>query len=436
MPVKYLLLILAITSLLQVTASASADSLENVVFKTLASHPEVRAEINRKYASEQSLRQAEAGYYPSVDLLAAVGEENSKNRYTRAIGETDYVGLTRNEESFIVTQNLFQGFGTSSNVKKNTAKVAAASHRLHELTEQTALRVAEVYLGVLRQQELVNISEKSLQLHTELFGKVRSRSESGVGRKADIDQAMGRVALARANLIADRANLQSAFSRYQRVVGEFPRDLIRPPAKSSELPEDLGQAVKLAIENNPLMKAAQAELDAAHAQRKEAQSPYYPSLDLVFEQSRGENLDGLEGVEKDYSLMLKMRYNLFNGGYDIARAEEAGFKVNETKDNFDNVRREVIEVISLAWHSYQSVNEQIPYLEQHVNSAKNTRAAYTDQFKIGQRTLLDFLDSENELYQAQRSQISADYERQISVYRILANLGKFVDELQLGKAKN
>ena len=417
-------------SLLQLAWAVRAENLQNAVFKAIASYPQVRAEISRKSAQEQALRQAEAGYYPSVDLLAGVGNENSDNRFTRAIGATDYVNLTRREESFVVTQNLFKGFGTSNDIKRNLAKVLAANNRLHDITEQTALRVAEVYIDVLRQQELVAISERSLKIHLDLFNKVQSRGRSGVGRKADIDQAMGRVALARANLISDQANLQSAESKYQRVVGQMPVNLLNPPDESSSLPKDLEQVLQKTLAANPLIKAAQAEIDAAHAQRQVAKSPYYPSLDLVFEQSHGENLDGIEGVEKDYSLMLKMRYNLFNGGYDVARVNEAGFRLNESKEELDNVRRQVVETGRLAWNAYQSINQQLPYLQQHVKAAESTRAAYADQFKIGQRTLLDLLDSENELYLAQRKSINAKYERQISVYRIFANMGGFVEKLQ------
>ena len=199
------------------------------------------------------------------------------------------------------------------------------------------------------------------------------------------------------------------------------------------MPKDLDQVLQKTRESNPLLKAAQAEIDAAHAQRQAARSPYYPSLDLVFEQSHGENLDGIEGVEKDYSLMLRMRYNLFNGGYDSARVNEAGYRVNESKEELDNVRRQVIETARLSWNAFQSIDQQIPYLKQHVSAAQNTRGAYADQFKIGQRTLLDLLDSENELYQAQRKSISAKYDRQVSVYRILANMGELVEQLQAGK---
>lgn len=434
MSTKHLLISTILVGYLQFSGAVLAESLDNVVFKTIASNPEIRAEINRKFAREQVKRQAEAGYYPSVDLQAGVGNQNSKNRYTTALGETDYVDLTRNEEAFIVTQNLFQGFDTDSDVKKTTAKVTASNHRLHELTEQTALRVAEVYLDVLRNQELLGTSEKMLKVNLELYDKVRSRSQSGVGRTADIDQAMSRVALARANVIADQANLQNAYSRYQRVVGDMPKDLIRPRGLHDKIQSDLEQLLKSTVENNPLLKSAQAELEAAHAQREQTKSPYYPSFDLVFEQRRGENLDGVEGVEQDYSLMLQMRYNLFNGGYDSAREKEATYMVGESQDNLEVVRRQVTEVVRLAWNAYASLADQLPYLEQHVSSAQKTRAAYADQFKIGQRTLLDLLNSENELYQAQRSRVTADYDRQISGYRILANMGKFVDQLQFRKA--
>jgi adhesin transport system outer membrane protein len=430
MPMKKMAMSFVLLTGFITSGPATAESLESVIFKTLASHPEMIAQLNRKSATEQALRQSQSGYYPTVDLLAGVGNENSKNRFTKAAGETDYVDLTRSEEAFIVTQNLFEGFGTQSNVDKNTANVRAADHRLHNLTEQTALRVAEVYLQVLQQQELVRISEATLNLHLQLFDKVKSRSSSGVGRKSDIDQATGRVARARANLISDQANLQNAYSSYMRVVGEMPIDLLKPQDKEQKLPADLEQAIKLALENNPSLKAVQSDLDAAHARRDEAKSPYYPTLDLVFEQSRGENLDGIEGVEKDYSLMLKMRYNIFNGGYDSARVTEAGYKVNEVRENLEDTKRQVVESMRLTWNTYAAVRQQLPYLEQHVTATFNSRAAYSDQFKIGARTLLDLLDSENELYQAQRARISAEYNRRLGVYRILANIGIFVEELR------
>jgi adhesin transport system outer membrane protein len=416
--------------------TAFSESLEKVVFQTLASNPDLLAELQNRNAVEQQVQQAKSGYYPSVDLMAGIGNENSKNRYTRAItGTDDYVDLTRSEEALVVTQNLFNGYGTSSDVERYSSRLKATNHRLHDESEKTALRVAEVYLAVLRNTELVNISNRNLAVHNTIYNKVKARSRSGVGRKSDLDQVSGRLALARANLIADQANLRNAQTNYMQVVGKLPSDLVRPADKQQALPGDMEQAVKLAVQNNPVLKAAGAEVDAAIAQRDGSRSGYYPKFDLVFEQSRNENVDGVEEVEKDYSVMLKMKYNLFNGGFDKSRSQEAAYRLNESKNDLDSTRRQVIESMKLAWNSYQSILEQIPYLQQHVDASSRTRRAYNRQFSIGQRTLLDLLDSENELYQAKRKMIIASYEKQISGYRVLTTMGKFIDVLEPAQKK-
>lgn len=417
-------------SVVTFSTTVQAESLESAVFRTIATHPEIKAQINRRTAKQHELRQAEAGYYPSVDLMAAAGKENSKNRFTAAAGYTDYVDLTRTEEAFVVTYNLFNGFSTTSSVDSVSANVSAAGHRLHNITEQIALQVADVYLRVLQYQQLVDLSQETLTEHERLFTKVKSRSRSGVGRRSDISQAMGRVDKARANLIADQTSLQNAISNYLRVTGSRPSDLSLPDSGQQELPANMQEAINLAEKNNPLIRAVQSDVQGANALRRESKSGYYPRVDLVFEQSRGENLDGIEGVEKDYSLMLKMRYNLFNGGYDTARSRQAVSLYQASQDNLDDIRRRVTETTQLAWNSYQSIVRQIPYLDSYVKSIQRTRTAYSDQFKIGKRSLLDLLDSENELYQARRSRIIAKYDRVYSGYRILANMGRFVDLLE------
>lgn len=424
-----IIFILLLGQLLAIT-SALSEPLEKVVFKTLGSNPELLSELQNRNAVEQQLRQVKSGYYPTVDLLAAIGKESSKNRLTRILsGTEDYVDLTRTEEAIVVTQNLFNGFGTSNEVERYSSTLKATNHRLHNESEKTALLVAEVYLAVLRNTELVEISEKNLAVHNEIYDKVEARNRSGVGRKSDLDQVAGRVALARTNLVIDQSNLRNAQTNYMKVVGSMPSDLVRPGDKEEVLPDDLEQAVKLAIENNPVLKAAQEEVQAAMAQRDSSRSGYYPKFDLVFEQSRDENIDGVETVEKDYSVMLKMRYNLFNGGYDVARSKEAAYRLTKSKNELESSLRQVIESMRLAWNSYESIIEQIPYLSEHVNSSVKTQKAYESQFRAGRRTLLDLLDSENELYQARRTMILANYAKQLSSYRILATMGRFIDEL-------
>ena len=408
---------------------ARAENLETVVLKALASHPEIKAEINRKLAREQELKQAEAGLYPTIDLEAAVGYENSKNRFTESIGESGFVDKTRTEQAFVITYNLFSGYEITGNVDRQDARVRSVDHRLHELTEQTALDVARIYLRVLRNRELVKLSEQTLAVYLNLFDKVKSRSESGIGKKSEISQAQGRVARANANLVNDRAELLNAEVTFLRVTGQRPQEMVRPKDLASGLPADLNMALEAAMKTNPLIRSALAEVEAANASKRIASSGKYPQLDLVFEQSRGENLDGLDDVEEDYSLMLKLRYNLFKGGFDAARSELAAAEYGQVTEELNDLRRRISESIRLGWNALEAVRMQIPYLKQHVDSISESRTAYDDQFRIGQRSLLDLLDSENELYLARRALIGAEFDQLIGAYRILADMGRFVDAL-------
>ena len=90
----------------------------------------------------------------------------------------------------------------------------------------------------------------------------------------------------------------------------------------------------------------------------------------------------------------------------------------------------------LACNAYDSVKMQMPYLSQHVKSITQTRSSYSNQFRIGKRSLLDLLDSENELYQANRALISAKHDQIFGVYKILATMGIFVDQFEAGINKN
>ena len=136
-----------------------------------------------------------------------------------------------------------------------------------------------------------------------------------------------------------------------------------------------------------------------------------------------EDLDGLEGENEGYSLMLQLKYNLFNGGGDSAKSKQAAFLVNESKARQDLQQRVAIEELNTAWTTYKAVRNQLIYLKQHVDASVQTQEAYDKQFNLGRRTLLDLLDARNELFQANRAYFSAQHDSMYQQYRILAAMG-------------
>lgn len=407
-----------------------ATTLQEAVQEALNANPEVVASMYLQKAKQEELQQAKSGNHPTVDLNLGVGSESSENTVTKSVGEEDYLTLTRKEAAIVLRQNLFSGYSTTSDVKSASAQADSAGHNVSSVAQNTALNAIDAYLSVLRNTELHELSKQNLAAHEKIFEQIKSRSDSGVGRGADLDQTVGRLALANSNVIADESNLQDSRLNYQRVVGQIPgNNLISPTTADSGLPKSSGEAEDIAKTNHPALKSAESDIKSILAEQQGTRSANYPTVDLVLAGGWNENLDGVEDDNNDYSAMLQLRYNIYSGGRDSARTKQSAHLLSQSKEIRSQVRRQVMESLHMSWNAYQSIDKQQVYLKQHLDASVKTREAYRKQFTIGQRSLLDLLDTENELFSANRSMVIAKYDRLMSQYRVLSGMGKLVQEL-------
>lgn len=410
--------------------SASAVSLQDAVKATIESNPDVRQAANRRLAIDQEIEQAVGGYLPDIDVDAGIGWEQSHNATTHAQGDHD-VQKTRRELGIRLRQMLFDGFLTTGEVERHMARAESAAYLVQSAAEESAQRAVEAYLNVLRRQQLVKLAEDNLAAHQKVHDQIKLRADRGVGRKADLSQIQGRLALAESNLISEQNNLRDAETTYLRVVGVLPEDLQSAENVADKLPPSVDEATQMAVDNHPTLKSADADIVAREKQHDVAKSPFYPRFDLEYSSRADKDLDGQPGINNEDQVMLRVRYNLFNGGSDVARRAETAHLINEAKDIRDRTQRQVVESLRLSWTSYQAADSVLAYRRQHVESALQTKDAYGKQFNIGQRTLLDLLDTENELFEAQRAYTNADYDRLNAEYRILAGMGALTKDLDV-----
>ncbi|EGF33127.1 type I secretion outer membrane protein, TolC family [Oxalobacteraceae bacterium IMCC9480] len=410
------------------TGPVSGQSLKAAVEQTLQSNPDVLADANRRLSTDEALKAARGGFLPKVDLGIGTGREWSDNVTTRFAGGTSL--LTRNEASLTLNQMLLDGGQVQSEVDRNQARVASSASKLSGTSEQTALRAIEAYLEVLRNRDLVVLTTANADVHLRTFDQIKIRSDSGVGRKADLEQIGARQGLAKANLTSSEANLRDAEINFLRVVGSAPVNLSKvdgPPA--SLIPASLEAALTTAIDNHPTLKSARADFDAANAQIAGAKAPMSPRLDLQLGATVNSNIDGVPGRNDSRFAMLRLRWNLFNGGSDTARLNETVALSGEAREIMNRTYRQVDQSTRLSWNALTSAQIRMPSLRQHAESSALTRDAYTKQFSIGQRTLLDMLDSENETYTAASNYVNGQYLEVFAKYRVLADMGQLLNAL-------
>ncbi|WP_432463778.1 TolC family outer membrane protein [Agarivorans sp. QJM3NY_33] len=410
---------------------ASAQSLEQAVAKALTEHPQLQSSFNQFKASGEQYQGAKGGFYPKVDLNAGAGWGQ---RETNASG-TNSANPT--ELGISIRQLLFSGFATTGEVSRTENEARADQWLLYNDAENIALQVVNVYLEVLKQQQLLTLAENNLQTHLAIQGDIKKRTDAGLGSSADLTQINGRVARANTNALSAQNNLLDAQSQFLRMVNSLPQDLVMPAADMNLLPPDLDSAVDAALKVHPALKSAQYDVAAANAQNTVAKSRNYPEIALELDGDWNRNQNGLAHT-KDYELaaMLRLRYNLFNGGSDSAAIRQSAYQVNRAKSMNEDALRQVTEGTRLAWNAWDVLVRQKSFLQRHVDASYQTVSAYKKQFNLGKRSLLDVLNTENELFEAQNEFIAADIDELRAKYRLLNATGQLLEGLRVDRPED
>ncbi|WP_422419842.1 TolC family outer membrane protein [Pseudomonas sp. GZD-222] len=418
-------------------ANAQAMSITEAVQSAVDQHPEINASRNNRLSADEDVNVAKGGWYPRVDLVAGYGRQKSDNtntRFTNPDGTSNHNKETLNytQSDLRLRQMLFDGFNTPNEVARTEAVVNSRAYYTQATAQSIALRAIEVYLEVLKRRELVTLATNNLQAHLRVNDQIGLRSERGVGSTADLDQSTARRALAENNLYTAEVDLADAEANFYSVIGRVPDELETPVTIKGEMPASLLDARQDMLEHNPYLKSAQADVQAAEQQYEVAKSPFYPRLDAVLATGANNNTAGQVGHDNnDWQAGVELSYNLFRGGSDKARLQSDAHKINQAMDIRNNALRTLNEDLALSWNAMTNARKQTPTAREYADTTTRVRAAYQDQFGLGQRTLLDLLDSENELYNANRRYTEVRYIEEFSMYRVLSNMGELLNKQRI-----
>lgn len=428
------ILALLLSTVFPVLAQAAAQegapaTLKEVAQQAVLSSPEVTSKWHNLKAAEEEVGVARGGFFPRVDLTAGSGRESLKQ--PPADQTNDY---TRTNYGLSLNQMLFDGFATSSEVKRLDKARLVRYYELLDASENIALEAAKAYLDVLRYRFLVNLAEDNYVQHKATHEQLIRRTQSGVGRRVDLEQAGSRLALAEINLTTETANLHDVTARYQRLVNAQPPSSVIPPAQlSNGLPASQKAAQETLYKKNPALLAAIENIEAAQRDMEVRRAAYSPKLDFRARTDHINNYLGVDGNRVQNVAELVVNWNLFNGGSDRAREKQYAERKNIALDLREKACRDTRQTLSIAYNDVLRLKEQANYLATQVSLLEKTRDAYRDQFNVGQRTLLDLLDTENELLSARRNAVNADTDLSLAYLRTYAGMGTLLEYLGLQK---
>lgn len=414
---------------LAVSASfqSQAITLKEAAQEAVLRNPEVAAKWHAYKEATETIGTAKGRYLPKVDLNAGIFRENKND--PAPVNHRDF---TSRGVELTLNQILFDGFATRSDVKRLNYAQRVRYFELLETSEATALEAMRAYNDVLRYRALHQLAQQNYVRHRAVFEQIQRKVKAGAGRGVDQEQAGGRLALAESNLLTEASNLHDVSARYQRIVGTLPpADISALNILKDGVPAKSGDALRKAYAENPQLAAANENIVSSLADVDVRRARYYPRVDLQASQSWGRDTDGVKGDYDDRKIGLALNYNLYNGGSDKAAERQYVERVNVSKDLRDKVCRDIRQTLTIAHNDIARLEEQVRYLEQHQLSTQKARDAYRKQFDIGQRTLLDLLDTENELFEARRALLNAQHDQTLSYGRTQASMGNLLASIGL-----
>jgi len=410
------------------SVNVQAIEIEDYVTEVIQTHPLLLQRVHNYRQMVQDEKIAAAGWRPSLDLTATIGNYNTNTPITN-LEDKEY---NSHNAELTLTQNIYAGHDTENSIKQARARMKSEIQRIYDDADNIALEAIGLYMSVLKEGGLTELAKRNVDSHEYILRKIREYSESGIGRKSDEKQTMSRWAQARSGLIAQQNNLQDALSKLHFYLGRYVHfeDLVTPEALV--LPNmNIDELVNQAFENHPAMKSAHFNIEAASFDYERAKSEDRPYLDLKLRKFLGDDIGGYDGPTDEYSVALELTYNLYNGGATTANKRKKISGIYGHREFAARVRRQITQSLNLSWAASKALTMQSDYLADYVKNSNTTLELYWEEFDVGRRDLLDLLDAEEEYNTARVKLIEADLDRINATYRVHEGAGQLFDVMGL-----
>lgn len=419
-------LLLAPLSLL-LAVSSNALTLKESVVEVLNTNPVVQERLKNYRATQQDMTVSESEYYPRLDLRATAGFNSPGNLNDDVLFDNNYNNY---ESSLVLTQNIFDGFSTMHKVGYQETRTLSAAYNYVEVASDTVFEMTQAYLNIIRAKQLLAISNENVQNNMRTYSKIKDLYDAGLTTDSEVKKIQAFLSLARSNLTVQKNNARDTEYTFRRVLGRMPNpSQMALPEEDLPMPESIQRATMYAVEHNPSILVSTYNVKGAQQLWKQRKKEYYPTIDLEISQNyndASEVPNGFDQPDDRFRARLVLNYNLFHGGADRAETRKQISKVNQEVELKRTIKRQVIEGLNLSWNAYEMIGAQLYDLKDYRMYSEQTLTLYQDEYDLGQRSLLDLLQSQNDVINARMQLVNAEYDLKFAKYRILDAMGLLI----------
>ena len=400
---------------------AWAETLKDALALAYQTNPSLLAQRANQRALDESIVQARSGLRPQLDVRVTANYARDYSGAPFSNPDSD-----SGSASIGLSQTLWSGGRIGHGISAAEANILAGRESLRDIEQTVLSSVIQAYADVIRDGEILAIRQSNLGVLQRQLEEASARFEVGEITRTDVAQSESRLAQSEADLANARAQLSVSRAVYAAVVGQAPGDLEPMPALPG-VPTDFDNALDVALEDNPAIRAAAYSQAAAEANVAAAKAEYLPSARLTASYGGGTgDLGSLGdiGDQTSFQAGATVSVPLFTGGLNSSRVAQARERANIAQINVEGERRNTLQRVSSAYAQSISSRATLQAGQEAVRAATVAAEGVRQEAQVGLRTTLDVLNQELELRNAQITLASARRNEYVAQANLLAAMGR------------
>jgi outer membrane protein len=422
---RALLLATALFGTALLAGPASADTLREALAKAYRSNPTLTGARAGQRATDEGVPIARARGLPSANATASYSEDFVRSAL-------NFTSPARSAGAAVnLTVPIYSGGAVRNGIKAADARVSAGQANLRDTEATLFANVVAAYMDVIRDQAIVSLNQQNLQVLNVNLEATRDRFQVGDLTRTDVAQSQARLSEARSQLESAQATLINSRETYVRLVGE-PAVALEPPPPLPNLPQSPDTAVTVALDNNPALLAAQRRRDAARFDTSVARAARAPTISAVsgynYQNFLGSlNLTGTgldTQVSKTAQAGVQLTIPLYQGGLPTAQVRRAQALESQSIEQTIEVERNIVAQTRASYASWRASNELIVSSQAAVDANTLSLEGVRAENSVGNRTILDILNAEQELLNSQVNLVSARRNSYVAGFSLLAAMGQ------------
>jgi outer membrane protein len=411
---------------LAATAPAHADTLKDALNAAYRTNPTLEGARAQQRATDENVPIQKAAALPSL---------NANGTYTEYLKQSSG-SFSSQARSASGTLNLsvpiYQGGAVKNGIRAAETRDLAGRATLRGSESSLFSQVVGAYMDVILQEAVVGLNANNVHVLQVNLESTRDQFQIGQLTRTDVAQSESRLALAEGDLRTAQSNLISARERYVQLVGKAPTDL-QPPPPLPGLPGTVTDAVKDALQNNPDLIAAQENADAAGFDIEAAGAARLPKVSLFATGNASDNLGSLSSsliplaipeFQTTAQAGVQVTIPLYQGGRPAAQERQAQDRASQALEQVVATERNVIQQVRSAYSAWQASQAIIASSQTAVSAAALSLEGTRAEQSVGTRQIIDVLNAEQELLQAQVQLVTARRNSYVAGFSLLAAIGR------------